>query len=133
MKKFVMVIVFMLTSIKYNFVFANNNSLYNFLQYKLSGETTFNIHTTSQRNTQNVLYSVDLKFIKLLTENNKIVLCINTGSSLDNFFNTVNSKNEYLHVKISKLFYETILFSDKLTITVGKIGFFSFFANNIYT
>ncbi|MDR0890805.1 MAG: carbohydrate porin, partial [Endomicrobium sp.] len=40
---------------------------------------------------------------------------------------------EYLHVKISKLFYETILFSDKLTITVGKIGFFSFFANNIYT
>jgi hypothetical protein len=123
-----LILILILTIAKQSFAIVNDNSLYNFFQYKISGGTTFTFHKSSQLNRDYLIYSFDVQFIKALTNSNKIVLCLDGSNEVNNINNT-----KYIKLKISKLFYETMLFNNRLIFTIGKIGFFSYFAKNYYT
>jgi carbohydrate-selective porin OprB len=119
--------VFMLANVKQHIVFANNNNNL----YTLSREITLSFFDNKPFN------SVDIKFLKLLTSSSKIVLCIEGNSEIciNKMFKDekiYKSLDFQLKLKLSKLFYETILLNNKFTVTLGKIGFFSYFAQNTY-
>ncbi|MDR0915521.1 MAG: carbohydrate porin [Endomicrobium sp.] len=132
----ILTLIFIITTAKQSFVLANDISLHNFFQYKVDGGTTFTYYCMPQLNSNYLIYSFDIKFIKLLNHSSKIILCLEgTGNvvyAYTNINDIVKLQNRCLNLKISKLFYETILCHNRITVTVGKIGFFSYFAKNAY-
>jgi hypothetical protein len=131
------------------------DSLSEQLGFKISGGASFIFQATPKLNSMkersesanNATYSFDLIFEKNFKNDGKVVLNfaggdgsglrgenkLNTYSEINaDVDKTVDSKGGYVQSKITKLFFEKPFLDNRLVVTFGKIGFFSYFADNKY-
>jgi hypothetical protein len=131
------------------------DSLSEQLGLKISGGSSFIFQATPKLNNMkersesanSATYSFDLTFEKNLKNDGKVVLNfaggdgsglrgknkLNTYSEINaDVEKTVDSKGGYVQSKITKLFFEKPFLDNRLIVTFGKIGFFSYFADNKY-
>jgi hypothetical protein len=137
-----------------NLMFAAD-SLSEQLGLKISGGASFIFQATPKLNSMkeksesanSATYSFDLTFEKNFKNDGKVVLNfaggdgsglrfknkLNTYSEINaDVDKTVDSKGGYVQSKITKLFFEKPFLDNRLIVTFGKIGFFSYFADNKY-
>ncbi|MDR3281825.1 MAG: carbohydrate porin [Endomicrobium sp.] len=131
------------------------DSLSEQLGFQISGGASFILQATPKLNNKkegtesanSATYSFDLIFRKDFKNDGRVLLNFaggdGNGLSGENKLSTysetnadvdktVNSKGGYVKTKITKLFFEKPFFDSRLTVAFGKMGFFTYFANNNY-
>ncbi|AKL98073.1 carbohydrate porin [Endomicrobium proavitum] len=132
-------------------IFAQNGSesAADKLGLKISGGGTILFQGTpklndgSETSQNDATYSFDLKFVKELSSNNKIVIRFEGGKGFGlplETYGWVNSDADpsidpafgHTSAKLTELYYEQTFLDGKLSFDIGKLNYWWFFDNNAY-